>query len=274
MINEIEALRQELAQTKLAYQMAAQLSQFKTGFLAKIAHELRSPLSSLMGLHQLILSDLCESPEEEREFIGEAYQTAQKLMNIIDEIIVVSKIEYGQITLQTKIIPLTEILNNLEQSTHLQATNYTLKLDIISPLSEIYILVDQQRLLQALITLVDTGISLANRGTIQISTHINDADSLVQLMIDIPCSLKSWEQEQPPLDSIELTLEYFKEFSKKVEMSPGLKLLLCQTLLESMGGQISLSNSSSENSSEETTRLLVLIPLASAQKIALLETEN
>ncbi|GBF84663.1 histidine kinase dimerization/phospho-acceptor domain-containing protein [Aphanothece sacrum] len=72
MNDEIEALKQELEQTKLAYQMAVQLSQFKSGFLAKTSHELRSPLSTLMGLHQLILSDLCENHEEEREFIEQA----------------------------------------------------------------------------------------------------------------------------------------------------------------------------------------------------------
>ena len=46
----------------LAYYQALELAQFKGGFLARSAHELRSPLSSLMGLHQLILTGLCDSP--------------------------------------------------------------------------------------------------------------------------------------------------------------------------------------------------------------------
>ena len=70
-MNEIDELKEELKQAQLAYQMAAQMSQFKAGFLARTSHELRSPLSSMIGLHQLILSDLCESPEEQKEFIKE-----------------------------------------------------------------------------------------------------------------------------------------------------------------------------------------------------------
>ena len=82
MNDEIEALKEELKQTELALQMAAQMSQFKGGFLARTSHELRSPLSSLIGLHQLIVSDLCDDPEEEREFVAQAYQYALKLMGL------------------------------------------------------------------------------------------------------------------------------------------------------------------------------------------------
>ncbi|MGL5880139.1 MAG: sensor histidine kinase, partial [Xenococcaceae cyanobacterium] len=94
-MNEIEALKEELKQTQLAYQMAIQWSQFKAGFLARISHELRSPLSSLIGLHQLILSDLCESPEEQREFLSQAHQSALKLMRLIDEVVDIAKTSYG-----------------------------------------------------------------------------------------------------------------------------------------------------------------------------------
>ena len=62
-MEKIQTIEQELEATKLAYLMTAQISQFKSGYLAKTAHELRSPLSSLMGLHQLILVDLCEDTQ-------------------------------------------------------------------------------------------------------------------------------------------------------------------------------------------------------------------
>ena len=48
---------EQLKQTQLAYQLAQQMSQFKAGFLTRVSHELRSPLNSMIGLHQLILSD-------------------------------------------------------------------------------------------------------------------------------------------------------------------------------------------------------------------------
>ena len=53
-MNELKILREKLKQAQLAYQMAITINQFKTGYLGRIAHELRSPLSNLMSIHQLI----------------------------------------------------------------------------------------------------------------------------------------------------------------------------------------------------------------------------
>ncbi|MEO1432917.1 MAG: histidine kinase dimerization/phospho-acceptor domain-containing protein, partial [Cyanobacteria bacterium J06633_8] len=83
----ISDLSQRMREVELAYHMAREMSQFKAGFLARTTHVLRSPLNGLIGLHQLILSDLCENPEEEREFIGQAHERALQLLNIIDEIL-------------------------------------------------------------------------------------------------------------------------------------------------------------------------------------------
>lgn len=84
---EMPPISQQLQQTQLAYFMAREMSQFKAGFLARTTHELRSPLNGLIGLHQLILSDLCEDPAEEREFIGQAHERTLKLLKLIDEIL-------------------------------------------------------------------------------------------------------------------------------------------------------------------------------------------
>lgn len=168
-MNEIEALKEELKQTKLAYWMATQISQFKSGFLARTAHELRSPLSSLMGLHQIILSDLCENPQEEKEFLTQSYEAAQKLIEILDKLIAVSKIEYGSVELEILPTQLTSVLSELHQYTSLQAKNRRLSLDFDFPPSELYVMVDRQRFLQILIHLVDTVISSLREGKIQVS---------------------------------------------------------------------------------------------------------
>ncbi|MEW5858349.1 MAG: sensor histidine kinase, partial [Cyanobacteriota bacterium] len=49
---DVTAILEELKQTQMAYHMATEMSQFKAGFLARTSHELRSPLNSLIGLHQ------------------------------------------------------------------------------------------------------------------------------------------------------------------------------------------------------------------------------
>ncbi|MEM9978695.1 MAG: histidine kinase dimerization/phospho-acceptor domain-containing protein, partial [Cyanobacteria bacterium P01_D01_bin.2] len=80
----------------LAYQRLSQLERFKSGFLARTAHELRSPINSVIGLHQLILEGLCETPEEEKQFTGEAKEAAYKVLQLFDTIIAASKLDIGR----------------------------------------------------------------------------------------------------------------------------------------------------------------------------------
>ena len=127
---------QELKQTQLAYQMAREISQFKAGFLARTSHELRSPLSSLIGLHQLILADLCENPEEEREFVEQAHEKSLKLLKLIDEILSVSKIESGRNKLDIETLQLAEFLQEVYNLTYLLAVNRNYPFTLSPPVSK------------------------------------------------------------------------------------------------------------------------------------------
>lgn len=265
-MDDIEALKKQLEETHLAYQMTAQISQFKSGFLAQTAHELRSPLSSLMGLHQLILADLCESHEEEREFIAQGYQAAHKLLEIIDQITMVAKLDYGKIPLNIEIISLQQTVNQIYHLTQLQAINYNYQIETNLSDIDTNIQADQSRLIQSLVLLIDTGITLMKRGKIIISTLSNSSDKVARILIDIPCSLNDWHQESERLEISQLNLTILKQWSQAIDLSPQMKLLLSQTLLNKMGGQLTLIEIPSENQSEPLTQVQCLIPLAVNQE--------
>ena len=273
-MDEIERIEEELKQTQLSYQMATQMSQFKAGFLARTAHELRSPLSSLIGLHQLILSDLCESPEEAREFLTQAYQSAQKLVKIIGDIVAVSKMECGRSPLDLQPLQLAKVFSDLDRLTHLQAANRNLQLKVLPPDPQIQIVADSQRLLQVLVMLADTAITHAETGKIQVWTDSSRGYDSVAINIDIPCPASLWSEPVNLLDmTVEPTGETAKSFSQKLELSPGMKFLLAQTLLDLMGGRLKIVDVSPEAAKEYITRLQCSIPLAPAgaleQKLAL-----
>ncbi|MGK7933896.1 MAG: sensor histidine kinase [Microcystaceae cyanobacterium] len=256
-MDEIDRLRTELEQTRLAYQMAMQISQFKTGFLGRTAHEIRSPLSSLMSLHQLILSDLCESPEEEREFIQQAYEASQKLLNIIDEIVLVSKLEYGRLTLHKEPVNLTTILSAVFPLVHLQAANKNLKLNIDEITEDIYILSDEKRLLTSLTNLIDTAITRMEQGEIRLIVTKNAKVGIIKILLD--CDISVWQetkdflQQSPPTSKEDL-----KEFAKTLELSAGEKYLLASNLIEAMGGHLTLAE---QNSTPNITQLQITFPL-------------
>jgi hypothetical protein len=249
-MDEIARLKAELKQTQLALAMALQMSQFKAGFLARTSHELRSPLSSLISLHQLIVSGLCDSPEEEREFIAQAHQYALKLMGLIDQVVTVSKTEYGKIKLEIEPLQLQQVISEIVNLTHLQVANHSLRLEVVPIDETIYILADRERLRQTLIILIDTAVSQLQDGAIQLEVEPNLTTNLVGINLNIPCAANIWSEtidllEQNPV--VEVTPTVINYLSKTLEFSPGMKLLLAQNLIESMQGNLILLDLSSEN---------------------------
>ncbi|GAB4228425.1 MAG: hypothetical protein Kow0049_09420 [Stanieria sp.] len=246
-MNEIDDLKKELKQTQLAYQMAAQMSQFKAGFLARTSHELRSPLSSLIGLHQLILSDLCDSPEEQKEFISQAYQSALKLMKLIDEIVSVAKTEYGTNKLHLESLQLAEVLSVVYNLTHLQAANRNLQLEIKPCESSCYILADRARLIQAIVNLIDSGISLMNQGKITVFNNCDPQVNEIKIEIKFDCYAQLWQQNDQSNPAINnLSIDEIKRLIQEINLSPGMRLLLSQTLVETMDGRLEFIDFSPE----------------------------
>jgi signal transduction histidine kinase len=235
-------MNEDLKQAILAYQMAAQMLQFKTGFLARVSHELRSPLSSLISLHQLILSDLCDNPAEEREFIKQAHQSAFKIINLIDNIIDVAKVEYGTKTLAINSIEITEILLNIYNLLYLQATNKNLQFKINYPDTNIKVLADKKRLQQVLISLIDAGIYIMDNGSIQVESKVNCEKDLVEINLKFDCQSNKWSESVNLLEEIpQPTREEIKNLSQQIEFSPGMKLILAESLLTTMGGKLLLT---------------------------------
>ena len=256
-MNEIDELKEELKQTQLAYKMAAQMSQFKAGFLARTSHELRSPLSSMIGLHQLILSDLCESPEEQKEFIAQAYHSALKLLKLIDEIVAVSKTEHGSNRLNPEQLNLTEIFVEIDRLTHLQAANRNLHLEITTPDPSVNLYADRNRLIQLIFNLIDSGITSMQTGKIKLSTTEFNTDKVI-IEIELDCPISVWQEQKCIEDNFgSNNFTEIRQFLQEMSLSANMKLLLSQTLLETMGGSLELLDLSSQNDQQPLTKIIL-----------------
>lgn len=267
----IEPLQEELKQTQLAYEMARELSQFKAGFLARTSHELRSPLSSLIGMHQLILSDLCDSPEEEREFVAQANTSALKMVRVLAELTDVSKLEHGKTSLEISSVPLSKLFENLQTLTHMQAANSNLRFEVVSPDPEIYVTADQRRFQQVLVSLVDTTIARmeSGSGSIRVSGASSPESEQAQIWIDIQSATPIWSEA---VDLLATTPETRIKTGEKFEISHGLNLLIAQSVIEVMQGKLELVATSSEEiaseaASEPVTRLQCSMPLATPASV-------
>ena len=261
-MNEISELKEELKKTVLAYQMASEMSQFKAGFLARISHELRSPLNSLIGLHQLILSDLCEDAAEEREFIAQAHASSLKLVGFLDEIINVAKVEHGNNKLEIQPLKLAEILAEVYGLTHLIAANRNIQFKVIPTDPEIYVLADPRWLRQVLLNLVDTPLRLMQQGSINISAGVDLASGYAQILVEDERPENTWSE---PIDLLLSPPQTEGIVSQDFSISPGLSLLMNQSLLDMMKGRLEVLAIPVPGDEPHLTRIQCYIPLAQAE---------
>lgn len=277
------SLTQKLKQTEIAYQLVQQMSQFKAGFLARTSHELRSPLNSLIGLHQIILSDLCDDPAEERAFVAQANSSALKLINLIDQILEVSRVEHGNSKLEIQPLQLATVLAEVYNLTHLLAANRNIHLHLLPPKAEIYVLADPRWLRQVLLNLLDTCFTQIESGTISISTQSISASELesptfhdqastsgdqaepghqkyhspyAQILLDVNPSIATWSEPS----ELSQTAQSNESVLKNTAPSFGMNLLMTQTILELMQSRLEIVNPHQADT-DSFTRLQLTIPL-------------
>jgi signal transduction histidine kinase len=98
-----------------ASEQAEEASRLKSEFLANTSHELRTPLNGMIGSLKLILDGTVDEPEEQLEFIQDAYRSALHLLNLINDILDVAKIEAGKMELELGQVKLEELLGDVEE---------------------------------------------------------------------------------------------------------------------------------------------------------------
>ncbi|MGD1850759.1 MAG: sensor histidine kinase [Cyanophyceae cyanobacterium] len=251
--NELEAWR-------LAYYRSVQTEQFKSGFLARTAHELRSPLSTAVGLHQLVLSDLCEDREEEREFIQQANDAILKWVALLDHLIDVSKVTYSDVAVNLQTISTDKIFAEVARLIELQAVNRNLQLSIISPEEACLGIGDPKRLSQALVDLIEALITLLTEqgqgGALRLSAR--QSKSQLMIYLDSSCSFECWQEPVALLDGPDpLAAVTVPNPSREALLSaiapppftsPTFALRLAQLLAHSMGGTLTVQDLSGTGS--------------------------
>ena len=258
---ELENILEQLKHTQLAYQMASEMSKFKAGYLARTAHELRSPINSMISGLKLVVSDLADDPEEERKFVNQAHSCALKTLGLLDQIIDVSKMEHGTEKVKIESLQLSEVFEALENLTYMQAANRGIRLQISPPEADIYVLADQSRLKQVLVNLIDTAISQMDEGNVNVSVHPAWKSGYVHIWIDDQRPISAWSESWDLLKrNFEENTE--KNMSADFQLSPGMRLLMNQTLLGMMNGRLEVLATPCDREESNFNRTQCSIPMS------------
>lgn len=247
-LDEIARLKEQLHQTELAYYMAVQASQLKGSFLARTSHELRSPLNGMIGMHQLILADLCDSSEEEREFVEQANASALKLVKLLDEVIDLTRVAQGTNQLAMQPVPLAKLLEDVQRLTYLQAKNRNLSLAIAFPSPDLYVLTDLPRSRQLLVSLVDTAIAHLDEGSLSLTVQlISPTRCVIQIETPIPAATWRLDSPQPPTSIsngavVPLEKATILQTANRPFPTLGFALAVARSLLQSMQGNLEVND--------------------------------
>ncbi|MGE5314693.1 MAG: ATP-binding protein [Acidobacteriota bacterium] len=227
----------------------------KDEFLATTSHELRTPLNGIVGFLTLIEQGLARDEQEEKKFISQALASSRHLLSLINDLLDISKIESGKMTLQTEPIVIEQMWSDVRSILEVQAQNKNIFLHYTGPQSpEAAVMADGARLKQVIFNLVANAIKFTNQGGVTITVEEHYDKGYVEFQI-VDTGIGIAKNMQHRL---------FKMFSQvdgsytRQAGGTGLGLSIAKNLVEKMGGVISLES----EGIEKGTRVMFRLPVA------------
>ncbi|MEG4351274.1 PAS domain S-box protein [Microcoleus sp. LAD1_D3] len=223
-------------QAELEFQQANEANQAKTVFLANMSHELRTPLNSILGFTQLMSyeSNLTPSLQERLQIVN---RSGRHLLDLINDILDLSKIESGRMTLNLSDFDLTNLLASIEEMFQVKVQSKEVQLIFeLAPDFPKFVHSDEKKLYQVLVNLLGNAIKFTNQGSVTLRVKATQRDKT-------SCHL-CFEVEDTGVGIAPTEIDsLFKVFvqsqaGNNLSQGSGLGLAISQKLVKLMGGKI------------------------------------
>jgi two-component system, NarL family, sensor histidine kinase BarA len=265
MVERLKAWAEEL---EIAWKEAKTANQVKSQFLATTSHELRNPLNIIINCVRLVEDGLCDNREEEMEFLKRADETAIHLLGIINDLLDISKIEAGKLSVVTVPIDLRQLLLEVInlQSVNVQHKGLQLKCELGT--EPIPIKADAAKLKQVLINVIGNATKFTETGSITITTEIQHSAGKSQVVVavkDTGIGIEPAQQHKLFRPFVMVNGTTTRQFE-----GTGLGLAISRNLIELMGGSITLESVGLD----QGTTVSITLPLIDISLLPTLEKKG
>ena len=238
-----QRLKHTLTNVTEAKSAAEEMNRLKSTFLANMSHEIRTPLNGVLGINEL-LRDYSSDPEL-AEYLDIQYQSGQRLLNTIDSILSLSKLEADQSFFQLVKVDLISVAQEVESNQRVLAKNENIELKVIRPEQPVIALVDEGMMYQVLSNLVGNALKFTDpEGYVHIAVWHDKAKD--RCMVSVKDNGIGMSDEF--LTKLFEPFEQESEGRSKQYEGTGLGLSISKKFIELMGGTITVKSKLGEGS--------------------------
>ncbi len=263
-ITEQKRIQEELER---ANQAAREASEAKNAFLANISHELRTPMTAVLGFADILRLE-SDSPEHV-ERVDTIKRNGEYLLALLNDILDLSKIEAGKLRIEQKAIDIRKVMNDVRSLMSVRAAeegiplNFEWKSEVPAEVTA-----DQVRMRQILVNLIGNAIKFTDDGEVRVTVEVarkTDSGSTLEIAVeDTGIGMTADEQSQLFTPFSQPSQQNTRQFG-----GTGLGLSISKRLAEAMGGKISVESEAGVGS-----RFTLVLPLTEPQLATMVSADR
>ncbi|MBN2152156.1 MAG: transporter substrate-binding domain-containing protein [Candidatus Lokiarchaeota archaeon] len=228
-----DRLRTVLGELSIAKEAAEESDRLKSAFLATMSHELRTPLNSIIGFTGILQQEMVGPlNDEQKKQLGMVRNSSSHLLNLINDVLDLSKIEAGQMKTVIETFDLCASIEKCVRTVQPQADKKGIATEVdiepcVGPITS-----DQRRVEQIILNLLSNAVKFTEKGKVRIECLVDEASVSIRV-IDTGIGIKKTDADKlfKPFRQIDTNI------TRKYE-GTGLGLSICKKLIDMLGGNI------------------------------------